>query len=96
MKGDLLHVEGFESIEWHMSRDLKTLKCMFGVETDANAAHTCIYCMHTQQLHCKRRADRVIVDGMYQWANGVMSCDDNIAPNRDKLDEKWDAILKTH
>ena len=44
-------------------------------------------------LHNKRRANKLDADGMYEWANGVTSCDQPIAPNRDKLDEKWDAIL---
>ena len=95
LKGELLHVEGFGSfnIEWHMSGDLKTLKCMFGVEIGANATHPCIYCMQTQCLHNKRCANKLVIDGMYEWANGVMSGDQTTAPNQDKFDEKWDAIL---
>ena len=64
-----------------MLGDWKTLKCMFGVETIANATHPCIYCMCTQQLHDKRHANKLDVDGMCQWANGFVSCDQNIAPN---------------
>lgn len=49
--------------------------------------------MRTKCLHDKGCANKLVADGMYEWANGVMSCDQTVAPNWDKFDEKWDAIL---
>ena len=42
-----LDVEGFGKykVEWHMARDLKTLKCMYNISKGANAKSPCLYCM---------------------------------------------------
>ena len=48
--GQTLHVEGIGefTVEWHMARDLKTLKCMLGCKLGANTLFPCIYCCHSK------------------------------------------------
>ena len=36
-------------IEWHMTNDLKTLKCMLGCKLCANTMFPCIYCCHMKE-----------------------------------------------
>lgn len=45
--GEHLHVENMGNfrVEWHLSADLKALKCMFGVCGGANTSYPCLYCM---------------------------------------------------
>ena len=60
-------------VEWHMSGDLKTIKCMYNIGKGANSKAPCIYCMEpTSNLDSK------------WWKK---------APNRDKCDPKFKAIL---
>lgn len=44
--GQLLSVEGVGNfkVEWHLSADMKTIKCLYGLKHGANAKHSCIYC----------------------------------------------------
>jgi hypothetical protein len=32
-------------VEWHMSADMKSVKCMYGLSHGANAKHCCMYCL---------------------------------------------------
>lgn len=34
-------------VEWHLSGDLKTLKCLYNGSRGANAKSPCLYCMST-------------------------------------------------
>ena len=74
---------GIFKVEWHLAGDLKTLKCLFGCDTGASAKLTCLYCMSSQKTQ----------KGGLQWENGILSCDQRLAPDRDKKDSKWDPIL---
>lgn len=44
--GQLLVVEGVGEfkVEWHLSADMKTIKCMYGLKHGANSLMSCIYC----------------------------------------------------
>ena len=80
--GEKLYVEGYGSyfVEWHLAADLKTLKCMYNVSHGANAMYSFLYCMHIKQK------DR-------SWKGGILSCPQNLPPNRDELDPNIDAVL---
>jgi hypothetical protein len=80
--GEKLYVEGYGSyfVEWHLAADLKTLKCMYNISHGANAMHSCLYCMK------KKQKDR-------SWNGGILSCHQNLPPNRDQLDPNLDAVL---
>lgn len=43
--GLLLYVEGVGNfkLEWHLSADMKTIKCLYALKRGANAIHSCIY-----------------------------------------------------
>ena len=84
--GEKLYVEGYGSyeVEWHLAVDLKTLKCMYNIGHGANAKHSCIYCMHT------RKKEKSPSGG---WSNGIMSCRQDMPPNRENLDKNIDHIL---
>ncbi len=45
-EGQLLTVEGVGNfkVEWHLSTDMKTIKCLYELKHGANATHSCIYC----------------------------------------------------
>ena len=45
--GQLLVVDGFGEfkVEWHLSCDMKTIKCLYGMSHGAMATHSCIYCL---------------------------------------------------
>ena len=45
-EGQLLTIEGVENfkVEWHLSADMKTIKCLYGLKHGANATYSCIYC----------------------------------------------------
>ncbi|KAH7424245.1 hypothetical protein KP509_12G097000 [Ceratopteris richardii] len=47
--GELLNVKDYGNfqVEWHLSGDLKTLKCMFGISGGANSKYPCLYCMQS-------------------------------------------------
>ena len=64
-------------------RDLKTLKCLFGCDIGASTKLTCLYCMSSEKTQ----------KASLQWNNVILSCDQCIAPDRDKKDSKWDLIL---
>ena len=84
--GGKLEVDGYGSysVEWHLAADLKTLKCMYNVSHGANGKHSCIYCMHT------RNKEKLPSGG---WSNGIMSCKQDIIPNRDEMDKNMDPII---
>jgi hypothetical protein len=44
--GQKLEVEGFGSfsMEWHLTANTKSIKCMYGLKHGPNAQHSCIYC----------------------------------------------------
>ena len=44
--GQLLSVSGIGDfkVEWHLSADMKTIKCMYGLSHGASAQYNCIYC----------------------------------------------------
>ena len=39
---------GTFQVEWHLARDLKTLKCMLGGKQGAMTLLPCIYCCHSK------------------------------------------------
>ena len=45
---------GTFTVEWHMARDLKTLKCMLGCKRGANTFFTCIYCCPSKSEYIER------------------------------------------
>lgn len=49
--GQLLVVPGVGEfkVEWHLSADMKTIKCMYGLGHGACAKHRCIYCSQAGQ-----------------------------------------------
>lgn len=50
MAGQQLVVEGVGSfnVEWHLAADMKTIKCMYGLQHGPTCKMTCIYC---EQIH---------------------------------------------
>jgi len=45
--GQLLHVPdiGAFKVEWHIATDMKTIKCLYGLQHGSNSKHSCIYCL---------------------------------------------------
>ena len=45
-----MHILGLGTfqVEWHLARDLKTLKCMLGCKQGAMTLFPCIYCCHSK------------------------------------------------
>lgn len=45
--GKKLYVPGMGEydVEWHLSANMKTIKCMYGFQGGANAKYSCIYCL---------------------------------------------------
>lgn len=75
VNGEPLHIPGKGDfmVEWHMSGDLKTIKCMYNIGKGANSKAPYIYCMEPASN----------LDSKW-WKK---------APNRDKCDPKFKAIL---
>ena len=91
----LLHVEGFGSfnIEWHMSEDLKKLKCTCLEFKQVQMQPTHVHLLHANtpsmdKKKSRKCANNLSVDGMYQWCNGIMTCDQDVAPKQDKIDKE--------
>lgn len=93
--GELEHFK----VEWHAAGDLKTLKCMHGCQTCPNAECVCLYCMHARPKPNTSAGakGRQHAGQRRTWAGGIMSCRSpqqlGKAPDRDKLDPLWDAVL---
>ena len=89
--GEILHVDGYGdfNVEWHLARDLKTLKCMYGLSNTANANFPCLYCMHGRTK-----------ESLGIWDNGTGNsatplCDGKVRVGGDLVpkDANWDPIL---
>lgn len=77
--GQLLEVPGRGSfaIEWHLSADMKTIKCMNGLQHGPSSKMNCIYCeqIHERSLTCsaaeaERQASR---RGKGEWQGGLFA-----------------------
>jgi hypothetical protein len=70
--GQSLVVDGIGEfkVEWHMSCDMKTVKCLYGMSHGALATHSCIYC-------CQERATPTVssIDSPAKrtWKGGLFS-----------------------
>lgn len=55
MDDGMLNVLGIGNfhVEWHLARDLKTLKCMYNV-SHGTSKHPCLYCMKIAKDVSKR------------------------------------------
>ena len=38
-------------VQWHMAADMKTIKCMYGLQHGANSRFSCIYCLQERTKH---------------------------------------------
>jgi hypothetical protein len=97
--GQLLEVSGVGSfaVEWHMSADMKTLKCMYGLKSGPNAAHCCIYCMQARKKQVAtsvKQAEELLRKRGHSWEGGLFCAHIPDAPVLDgpHLDH-WKPIL---
>ena len=98
-EGQLLEVpdRGSFAIEWHMSADMKTIKCMYGLQHGPSCKMTCIYC---EQLHEKllpitqAAADRYSVTREKgTWQEGLFAPSVRAAPCEIDTHPRWKPIL---
>lgn len=98
-EGQLLEVpdRGSFAVEWHMSADMKTIKCMYGLQHGPSCKMTCIYC---EQKHEKlatltqAAADRhYVTRGKGSWQGGLFAPNIRAAPCEIDMHPRWKPIL---
>ena len=97
--GQLLEVPGRGSfaIEWHLSADMKTIKCMNGLQHGPSSKMNCIYCeqIHERSLTCsaaeaERQASR---RGKGEWQGGLFVPRIAVEPCDASTHPHWKQIL---
>ena len=73
-------------VEWHLGGDLKTIKCILGCKLWVCSINPCPMCMKkvVASTQGKENGTRL---------NGVLSCDKNRTPSRDREDKAWKPII---
>lgn len=98
-RGQELVVNGVGSftIEWHLSADMKTIKCMNGLQHGPTSRMTCIYCEQVREKAKPCTADaaqrEAVIRGKGNWQGGLFAprisaepCDANTHP-------RWKQVL---
>jgi hypothetical protein len=84
-------------VEWHLSADMKTIKCMYGLGHGANAPNSCIYCMQqrTKPQHgtnqSAAQASRARVK--HTWKGGLFAASVSAKPVDMRDHSRWKPIL---
>lgn len=97
--GQVLTVDGVGEfqVEWHLSADMKTIKCMYGLGHGANAPNSCIYCMQqrTKPQHgtnqSAAQASRARVK--HTWEGGLFAASVSAKPVDMRDHSRWKPIL---
>ena len=76
--GQKLEVEGFGSfsMEWHLTTDMKTIKCMYELKYGPNAQHSGIYCDQKQkkpQIVSEAIVAKICKSRSHNWEGGLFS-----------------------
>ena len=88
-------VDSFK-VEWHLTADMKTIKCMYGLSHGSNAKHSCIYCLqerHRPQLVSDAQARKVAKARAHTWEGSLFSKSCAEEPIRDGTSDRWLPIL---
>jgi hypothetical protein len=86
-------------VEWHLTADMKTIKCMYGLQHGANAKHPCIYCLQEkapkEALGSDVAAKRAAKERQQpSWKGGLFSSHFPAEPTRGTVqDVVFDPIL---
>jgi hypothetical protein len=97
--GQLLEVPGVGSftVEWHLSADLKTIKCMYGLKLGANSLQSCIYCNHKQVkpiVSTVAQATTAAKNRKITWEGGLFSLEVVAKPlTGSETNGRWKPIL---
>lgn len=75
-EGKELEVPGVGNfkVEWHLTADMKTIKCMYGLKHGSNAKHSCIYCLqerHRPEVVYEVQARKVAKARAHTWEGGL-------------------------
>lgn len=97
--GQFFEVSGLRrfDIHWHMSGDVKTLKCMYVLKSGPNAGHSCIYCMQATENQLwpqwSKRRNSWRNHG-HSWEGGMFSNHICGAPEQDGPNlKRWRTVL---
>lgn len=96
--GQLLTVEGVGNfkVEWHLSADMKTIKCLYNLKHGANAKYSCIYCNQERTkpvVGTAKDAAKEARKRKHTWRGGLFA--DNVREKPVAIDNesRWKPIL---
>ena len=78
--GQLLHVleVGAFKVQWHIAANMKTIKCLYGLQHCVNSKHSCIYCLQERSKPVINSATRLLAaqrKTSHSWSGGLfVSC----------------------
>lgn len=99
MAGQQLVVEGVGSfnVEWHLAADMKTIKCMYGLQHGPTCKMTCIYCeqIHEVSKSCSSAAAarEFRLQGKGNWQGGLFASRIPPKPVNIETHPRWKPIL---
>jgi hypothetical protein len=96
--GQKLEVEGFGSfsVEWHLTADMKTIKCMYGLKHGPNAQHSCIYYDQKRkkpQIVFEATTTKICKSRSHNWEGGLFSSRIKEEPLDAMNNSAWQPIL---
>ena len=76
--GEQLEVPGYGSfpVEWHLSADMKTIKCMYGLQHGPLCKMNCIYCEQKHERLRKRRRVWEALKALQPYFTGLVLTDE--------------------
>jgi len=98
VEGRLLCVEGVGNfrVEWHLSADMKTIKCLYGLKHGANAIHSCIYCNQQRTKSVVGTTASATSEARrrkYTWHGGLFAGNVTAKPISTDGEPRWKPIL---
>ena len=67
---------GAFNVEWHLGADMKTIKCVYGLNMGANCLHSCIYCLQERKktvVSTLAQAVSASISQKCSWHDGLFS-----------------------
>lgn len=97
--GQKLHIPGIGdfNVEWHLSGDMKSIKCMYGLPHGACASQRCIYCQQERSktvIATAEEAAAAFSKRPQSWSGGLFSTRHHAKPVTGvAAQERWKPIL---
>jgi hypothetical protein len=97
--GQLLTVPGIGSfkVSWHLAANMKTIKCMFGLQHGANSTYCCIYCLQKRTkstVSSIAAATAIVRESATSWDGGLFATSVHAKPiTGSRALGRWKSVL---